>query len=394
MPQFFRFPAYRAPLARNLAVSLLLAGALAPQSPWIASLAASIASIYLAYYGFVVIECVAQGYLHPDQFPRARPIHPWRPLKLAAIMLTAFFAIAVVTVATGDGAFTLAADVAVALLLPACVMTLAVTDSLRQAINPRRVFELARRIGAPYLVLFVFLLLLMGGSQQAFELVAPVLGESVWLLGLASSFVGNYFFLIMCALMGYVLYQYSDALGLPVSGPGEAATAESAGQRREAVLARLIAGGDVDGAIDLIERELAQRPDDVSLHERLHRLLQIAGDRARRDSHLERYLDRLYRRPEQALALAREVLAQDPDWTPASGALVVRLARAALDAGQFDLVLALTRDFETRHADDDSTPTVMLMRAEALSRSGKPGDAQQALRDLAAGSAARPSADG
>jgi tetratricopeptide (TPR) repeat protein len=391
MPQFFRFPAYRAPLVRNLVVSLALAGALA-LSPWLASLVASFASIYLAYYGFVVIECVARGYLHPNHFPATRPIHPWRPLKLAAILLAAFIAIAVVAVVTGDGVFTLAADIAVALLLPACVMTLAVTDSLRQAIDPRRVFELARRIGAPYLVLFAFLLLLMGGSQQAFELVAPALGESVWWLALASSFVGNYFFLIMCALMGYVLYQYSDALGLQVTGPGESVSGGSAQRQREAVLGRLIAAGDVDGAIGLVERELAQRPDDLSLHERLHRLLQIAGDRARRDAHLERYLDLLHRQPEQALALARDVLAQDPNWAPVSAALTVRLARAALDGGQFDLVLALTRDFETRHADDDSAPTVMLMRAEALSRSGKAGEAQQALRAL--GTAARPSAGG
>lgn len=391
MPQFFRFPAYRAPLLRNLALSALLAGALALQSRWLASLVASGASIYLAYYGFLVIERVAQGYLHPDRFPAARPIHPWRPLKLAAIMLTAFIGIALVTSVTGDGVLTLVADIAVALLLPACIMTLAVTDSLRQAINPRRVFDLARRIGAPYLVLFLFLLLLMGGSQQAFELVAPALGESAWLLALASSFVGNYFFFIMCALMGYVLYQYSDVLGLQVTGPGEEAAAEAATAGwRDTALARLMAAGDIGSAIELLERESIARPDDTAVHERLRRLLALAGDRARRDTHLERYLEvLLQRQPGQALALARDVLAGDPDWTPASGALAVRLARAALDARQFDLVLALTREFESRHGGDDSAPTVVLMRAQALAESGQAEAAEREMRDLAATAAAR-----
>ena len=150
MPQFFRFPAYRALLVRNLTLSLAFAGALALQSRAAASVIAMAASLYLAHYGFVVIERVAQGYLNPDHFPAAKT-SLWRPLKLAAIMMASFFAVAVVSAVTGDGVLTLLADAAVALLFPASVMTLAVTNSLRQAINPRRVYALARRIGPPYL---------------------------------------------------------------------------------------------------------------------------------------------------------------------------------------------------------------------------------------------------
>lgn len=366
MPQFFRFPAYRSPLARNLVLSLAIAGAVALRSPLATSLVALAAAIYLAHYGFIVIERVAQGYLHPDQFPALKAAGPWRTLKLAAILAAAFVAIGLVIEITGDGLLTLLAYAAVALLLPASVMTLAVTGRLRRAIDPRRVFALAQRIGPPYLVLFLFLLLLMGGSQQAFELVAPALGDSLWLLALVSTFVGNYFFLIMCALMGYVLYQYSGALGLKVVGPGEE-EAEGPPADAERELGRLIAAGDSGAAVAWLERALRDDPDDVSAHERLHKLLLALDKPERAAAQLDRYLELLLRvDPGRAQAVARAALERDAGWLPSS-AVTVALARAAAEARQFDLVLDLTRDFEARHPHDEAAPTVTLLRAEAES---------------------------
>jgi len=373
MPQFFRFPAYRQPLLRNLVLSLAFAAATAAHAR-LAVLVASTATVYFAYYGLQVIERIAQGYLHPDHFPPSATGF-WRPLKLVAILAVAFVPVAVLTVAIGEGLVTMLANVAVALLLPASVMTLAVSDSLRAAINPRRTYELARRIGPSYLVLFLFLLLLIGGSPQAFELLAPALGESTWLLAFASCFVGNYFFLIMCALMGYVLFQKSEVLGLLVIGRGEdeltepsASVADAESAWRETTLGRLVASGDVNGAIALLERAQREHPDDVSLHARLHKLLLIEGTRERMNRHLDRYLRLLLQgNPSRALALVREARARSDDWMPATATMVVRLARAALAAEQFDLVLALTRDFEARFPAHGSAPEVAGMRSRAMS---------------------------
>jgi hypothetical protein len=171
-------------------------------------------------------------------------------------------------------------DAAAALLLPASVMTLAVTDSLREAIDPARLFAFARKIGRPYLVLFLALLLLMSGSHQAFELVAPLAGKSPWLLGLAGAFVGKYFFFIMCAMMGYVLLQYSDELGLQVTGPDAPRSdallaAGDCFPRRDAVVARLLAAGDLAGARAALARAVLASPDDLALQERARRLEEI-----------------------------------------------------------------------------------------------------------------------
>jgi hypothetical protein len=239
------------------------------------SLFALAAGIYLAHYGFVIIERIAQGFLQPDQFPSGSRMS-WRPLKLAAILFVSFLVIGLVTRLTGDGVLTLVADAAVALLLPASVMTLAVTDRLKDAIDPQRLSGFARKIGFPYVMLFLALLLLMGGSQQAFDLVAPVLGKSPWLLGFVGSFVGNYFFFIMCSMMGYVLFQYSDVLELNVVGPGDSELGELLAygefHRRDAILGRLLAEGDLRGAKAHLEHEVSLDPDNDSLRLRLRKL--------------------------------------------------------------------------------------------------------------------------
>ena len=352
MARFFRFPAYRAPLARNALISVVLAAAAALPWPFLTIAAALAATLYLTWYGFTVIERAAEGFLYPDDYPAAlqRP-HPLRPLKMFAILVAAFFCVGVVSALTEGGVLTTLALIAVALLLPASVMTLAMTDRLRQAINPLRLLRLARQIGPSYLVLFACLLLLMVGSTQAFELVAPLLGDSAWLLALASSLVGNYFFLIMCALMGYVLYQYSEALDLVVIGPGEARTASAAltrreveQRRRDARLGRLVARGRIAEAIALLDAALADQPGDLALHARLHKLLWFDPASGRIDAHTERYLGLLLAdsREQAALALAAEALARNPAWRPRQAEQRALLAQAAQRAGNADLAQRLT----------------------------------------------------
>lgn len=323
MPLFFRFPTYIGPLARNAAISAALAVAAALPWPLAGVLVGLAATLYLTTYGFTIIERGAEGFLFPDEYPpRLEPRRPLRPLKLFVILLVAFFAIGVVAALTA-GTLTALAFVAAALLLPASAMTLAISDSLRQAINPLRLFDLARRVGPSYLVLCLFLLLLLEGSTQAFELVAPLLGETLWLLALVSSFVGNYFFMIMCALMGYVLFQYGHALDLAVIGSGEQhtltpLTGHDVQERRwDASLGRMVAAGDLTGALALIDRALAQTPDDLSLHVRLHKLLVIARS-PRLAEHADRYFALLLQagRRDEARALIDAMRAQVAGWHP------------------------------------------------------------------------------
>src|SRR5262249_58507074 len=118
----------------------------------------------------------------------------------------------------------------------------------------------------------LFLLLLLISSQQAADLLMPRLGEQMQADAKAMSgtgaapqaigaalarsmafgffvltFIGSYFFILMCSLIGYAMYQYADLLGVSVVGPGEARTvgrissAEHQRRARDALIGQMVA---------------------------------------------------------------------------------------------------------------------------------------------------------
>ena len=95
--------------------------------------------------------------------------------------------------------------------LPASTMSLAINGSIGDALNPVTLATVMKRIGWPYLILYVFLLLVSAGSsatQLFLGTVAPV-----WLIVQLITFVSAYFTVIMFNMMGYVVYQYHEDLG-------------------------------------------------------------------------------------------------------------------------------------------------------------------------------------
>ncbi len=380
MPRFFRFPAYRQPLARNVVLSLIMAAALYSGS-WLVLVPAALAtSVVLARYGFLVIERASQGYLKPDDYPvLASEAHPWRPYKMFAIFLIALFLVALVGALSGSGFLLLVGMVLVALATPASVMSMAQSDSLREAMNPVRLLGIVHGIGAPYLVLCLFLLLLMTGSNQAFELVAPLFKDRYWLLMGISSFVGNYFFLIMCALIGYVMYQYHSALGVAVLGPGDSGRPVLKGRidlrtrQRDALIGQHVAAGELKEAISLVGEDLAERPNDLSLHGRLRRLLIADGDASRLDELSERYLGLLVRSGnlDEALQVLAEETERRAGWQLNEAGLVVPLARRSLERGRFEQAGALLRGFDKRWPGHADLPEVYLLGGRLLAEGAR-----------------------
>lgn len=370
IPRFFRFPAYRQPLVRNLGVSLIMAGAMYSGLWFVLALAALATSVVIARYGFLVIERASQGYLKPDHYPSvAGEEYPWRPYKMFAILVIATFLVSLVGVLSGSRVLLVVGMVLVALAMPASVMSMAQSGSLREAMNPVRLAGIVQGIGAPYLVLCLFLLLLMTGSNQAFQLVAPLFKDRYWLLMGISTFVGNYFFLIMCALIGYVMYQYHAALGVAVLGPGDSGRPVLKGRidlrarQRDALIGQHVAAGELREAIALVGEDLAERPGDLSLHARMRRLLQANGDHARLNEFGDRYLALLVKSGnlDEALGVLEEETERRPNYVLHEAGMVVSLARRALERGRYERAGALLRGFDKRWPGHAELPEVYLL---------------------------------
>jgi hypothetical protein len=421
MPRLFLFPLQRAPLVRIVLASVasvlavsLLAGQFAA-APWrtllLLLLAGTAANLYVAQFAFLVIERTASGYLDSRSYPRSGERADWRrPLKMFLILV----AVPVLLALSGallPGALVLAAMLAFVLLLPASVMVLTMTDSFSEAIHPGRCAGAAWRIGPPYLLLCLYLFLLFTGFQQALHVVLPVSGAgavaaasaahavapaarapasalSFGIAYFAVSVVGNYFLVLTCALIGYVMYQYGDALGVSVVGPGEAAVrgpmsaSAHARRQREALIGKMVAAGEFREAIDLVREEMSARPGDLSLHARMHTLLLHEGSRPRIEEHAQRYLERLLvaGNVKDALALLEQTRAAFADFGPRDPGRLPQLAAAALDADKPRLAADVVRGFDSRNPGHPAIPDVFVIGARIYLQTGQSDTARRLLQ--------------
>ncbi len=418
MPRLFRFPFQRAPLLRNVlasALSCIVACVLFEQfasaparSFGLALLVFCAGSFYVAQYSMLVIERTASGYLDTHGYPPSSEAIDWvRPIKMFLVLVLVPIFLGIV------GHFLPYAGklalLAWALLLPASVMVMTLTDSFAEAVNPARCLKTALGIGTPYLLLCLYLVLLNVGFKEVMDVIlhgvswvqgAPVASGAqgdapppmISLAGFALpflciSFAANYFLILTCVLIGYAMYQYSDALGVAVVGPGEARASAStsaathARRQREALVGKMVAAGEIAEAIRLISDEISEHPADLALHVRLHKLLLHEGSRPKIEAHAERYLVLLlsssnYR---EALALWEQTRALIPGFMPRDGAHCMALANEALAADKTAAAADLIRGFDRRFADHPKLPDVYVIGARVMLQSHQPDQAKQLL---------------
>jgi hypothetical protein len=356
--------------------------------------------------GFRIIERSAQGFLHPSQYAQADGSGGSIGGALLLIMLYlagVALALGVLLVTGGNQTlFWIAWFLLFALAAPAAVLRLAASRSLAAALSPAEIGSTVVSIGLPYFGLCALILVgevirsvmvptLAGAGGLAAALVAGALPGTAagWGagmgagLGLTLFFAGAvywYVSFVLCALLGYAAYQYAAALDIVVVGPGEGgrgARAAAAGfdlnrRRRDALIARLVADGDLALAIEQINDELRERPSDLSLHARLHQLLLHEGNTARIESHTERCID-LFMRTDNVLEtvpLIADVIRRNPHWQPRDPAQVVVLARTALDLGHAHVAVHLIRGFDKKHPRHPELPVVYLIGALAMLKTG------------------------
>lgn len=415
MPKFFLFPAAKPSLLRLVATSFAfgIAGWILGRSlftsPFFGLLILLLVglgtAVFLARYGFLVIERTAAGYLRPEHYPEfAEQGSPLRPYKMFLVMVVVPILIIVISGIFTSPVLMVLLFIAFALLLPASCMVMTMTDSFFDSINPTRCLEVARKIGKPYLALCLFLLLLLISSQQAADLFLPRFGTQMQAhaktmaaggnpqeiaagigrtLGFGLfvlSFIGNYFFVLMCALIGYTMYQYADVLGVSVVGPGEARTLgrisskEHERRTRDALIGQMVAAGEIKEAIDMLNSDLRDKPSDLSLHARLHKLLLIEGSTPRIEDHAERYIELLVKtdNAREALPLVEAAFKRRADYEPRTLELVVPLGRAALGASKPKLAAQLIRGFDKRHKMHPDIPHIYLLGAQLMLEGGAP----------------------
>jgi hypothetical protein len=229
--------------------------------------------------------------------------------------------------------------------------------------------SIMHRIGKAYLALFVFLLLLSGGVVAALPILAPFLRG--WLALPLINFAFLYFNLIMFNMMGYVLYQYHQVLGLEVRVGFAQAEGRKAAVKTDAAadaVAAKIALGDVAGALELAYEQQRQDPENLAAQDRYHRLLLLTENKERALEHGGRYLSTLLRlgRDDTAFDLLKRLRALDEGFLPERPDQVLRLAEMAYRRRESALSLSLVRGFDKRNPRHPDVPGIYLLSARVL----------------------------
>ncbi len=416
IPRFFLFPLYPAILRRFClfaALPVICIFTTSINAGLVVFLGLSLlAWIFYLRLGSRIFSETSRGRLSPEHYdPETDESLTHLPYAIFGLGFVASFAVGLVEGLFGSGP-SVAANLIVSLMMPASLMVLVHTRSLFAGLSPGQVWELIRAIGKPYLLLCLFLFCLSSAQMflgvQCFELgIAPIIekwallqqtlsavrSEEDWRMaqGALSEFqsflarqrprlglslfgfnaAAMFFTTVAFNMMGYVLYQYHQALGLAVDEPRPA----RGGQRDEPhdaageQIAALLAEGRMNKALDIAYEEQRVEPDSVAANERYHKLLHLAGDKTDRlTSHANRFIALLLRQQMagKALEVLRRCREQSADFRPEDPATLLALAQSARGLRDPKQALDIMRSFDKKHPRHPLIPEVYSLSARIL----------------------------
>lgn len=322
-------------------------------------------------YGYKVLERTARGHLDDSQsFAEASDSGKYRPYK-QFVVIAVGLTICAYAAAIASYHLAMLLFVLFAIMLPANIMILAVTDDLGESMSPSHLWALMHGIGRPYLGLCACLLLLTSSSGGLLRLLMPVVPQA--LIGVVAGFLGAWFIIVMFRLMGYALYQYHDVLGLAVDVDFERQTTASVradpAKQRALQTAGLLKEGRYDEAIALARADLAEQPADLAANLRLHRLLlAVPGQEKAMLAHATGWLPGLLRagQARQAIDVIEAIWQQQADYLPALGTAILPLAEAFLEARRPQGAARLIKGFDRRFPGHADTASIYVLGARLL----------------------------
>lgn len=268
--------------------------------------------------------------------------------------------------------------------LPAAVIVLAMDENPWHALDPRSWLSLVHRVGAAYfgiVALIGLLALLVFGVQSAVFSRFPG-----WIEAPLSRFASLYALIVAYHLMGYLLHQNREPLGLDTTPP--IIRPRLANREEDIILQQsdaLAAGGDPTAATEVLQALIHRHGASAPVHSRYRELLRAAGDVPRLSQHARGYVATLLAldQDKSALALHIESRALDPAFQLDVPEDITRLIAHAVATGQSRLALELAAGFDTRFPRNADLPQNMLLIAKLMAeRFGRTQEAKEILEGL------------
>lgn len=258
-----------------------------------------------------------------------------------------------------------------ALPIPAAVMVLAIEDNAWRALNPATALFFIRGMGASYFVVWAIFGVVLLAIEGLRHLIPPTWSPlvSVPLM----TFLNFYLILATYSMMGYVLYQYHQQLGLPVAVDfdthrDKAKTQDNAApvssdpfiQRIDALLMK----GELDAALRILEDEMRYERSNLTLNEKLYQLLLRKGDEKRICEQARRYMLVLGKAGyhEKAMHMLAEIKKRDPAFEVQPDD-ILQVATSSFATNDFKGAMNLIQGFDKKNPKHADIPAVYMLAA-------------------------------
>ncbi len=373
LPQVFKYPAHTDALVKifSFAIAVFLVERFFPMSFLISRL------VWLAFlaYCFGILERTARGHLvAAEVFMNDRTNKDYRPILQVVIFLV-FMALSILATAFVGPVAGQVTLFIVCLVIPASIMVLALDERLGSALNPVRLMATIAAIGLPYFALCAFLFLLLESSEYLADGLDHFLPESA--AEILANLVTMYFMVSMYYLMGYVIYQNHEALGVDVQVDTAMAhhnlqKAAAGGKAEPDILGpetrALIADGKLEEAATRMEGRMRREWDNNKLHDQYLKLLLLQGNPKAIAKEMNEYVPKLMREKKAARAVEVYETAKKsvPDLLIADSTLVLPLATQASELRRDTTAFELLKGFDKRFPDSADIPGVYMLAARIL----------------------------
>ncbi|MFT5451352.1 MAG: tetratricopeptide (TPR) repeat protein [Enterobacterales bacterium] len=338
----------RLPLSSGIFTTLViysLVGALLAKYGLVSTVIGGIYFGLLVMMLFELANLIGEG---RTDIPRVQEIWDKGERFLLVRLLLQVGLIAALIISINSLWFTVTLLIIYGLGFPASVIILALEKRFFSAINPFRIIYIITAIGAPYIILYVTLLLALGASlwMQQYQLQGHFLISSLSLL------VGFYIWTAWFAMLGYATFQYHQQLGIAVAPQHKhqrqqqqrqkTATIKSAAVKEAEIL---IAESRHDDALNLLSTAMNQPMAEMDVH-RFYLKILVSLDEKKRLNTASKHLVRQFIHQDkhseavQVAVLAIELL---PDWSPdlASDSYSIALSLINMSRRQYALDLLL-----------------------------------------------------
>lgn len=364
---FFRYPFHTDPLI-VIAICTLVP-ILAPAN-LIGILIWLVLALALFKYTYAVINHTAEGHLKPPAVSVAFTGTGFDIVALQFLVFVLMGGLVFTAGMIGGPLLMMLALAFVVLALPASIMVLAMERSVGAAVNPMNLAMLISRIGAPYFLLYGYLILLTlaSGAAQDFAMTHFPLWVSQPLAG----FLNSTFTLILFHMLGYLLFQYQEELGfasdLQDGADGQDNHQRDRSARFDADIDMNLKDGNYDRVQSMLKEALKRDRDNGQRIGQLYQLLTARND----VPELYRYHPRLltwladHNDGDGMAALLHSLQNAEPQFRLDDPELAVRCARTLYHRGHFKLALRLLQDFHKRFPDSKQLAQAYLLVAQTL----------------------------